>query len=145
MRVNLFLLISLLFFSSSCNEKDNSVKNGKKNNLSNNKEVNSENFEYFFKTFKKDTLFQKQRILNPITFITLEEEQEIIKKQNINYVSFSQKDWYDSIALEKKYISEDTINVILKGTESGLKVNHFFTKDKKSKKWYLVIINDESD
>jgi hypothetical protein len=106
-------------------------------------ELISEDFKNFFSKFKSDSLFQIQRIDNPISVIISDEESEEEEKQDVKYVSFNQKDWDVKIELKTNEESKDTMNVILEGKDTGIHIEHLFVK--RNDKWYLFQIKNLSD
>ncbi len=102
-----------------------------------------EDFKEFFQKFKTDSLFQRQRIDNPLTFIISEDDVEEVTNQQVNYVSFNAKDWDMKISVKTEKLSKDTINVILEGIDTGVHIEHMFVN--RDLGWYLFQIKNLSD
>lgn len=127
----------------SCNTKiDTKTENVATQGDKTNKQL-QENFNVFFEKFKQDTLFQVQRIDDPLSIVFTDEyEMEEEMYQSTKYVSFNQKDWDIKISYVGKKVSNDTTNVILQGLDTGIYIEHFFAK--REGKWYLFRIKNSS-
>lgn len=137
----------MVSFFISCKPKPiNETRSLSKVDTINNAIVESkekEDFNAFFQKFKNDSLFQKQRIDNPLTVVIYEEDVEEVTKQQVKYVSFNQKDWDMKISIETEKISKDTVNVILEGIDTGVRIEHMFVN--RNIEWHLFQIKNYSD
>lgn len=146
-----YILIFFLIIYS-CKEKARESKEYK--NSINNTTINSKNlilakedvdkdFLSFFEKFKKDKVFQNQRIRNPIIFNTFDDDNvSYSEKKHINFVSFDQSDWDVEITYEIRSVDSVTKNVILEGLDTGVQIEHIFKKDLEG--WHLIEINNLS-
>jgi hypothetical protein len=130
------ILIGMLFFS--CNLKDKGSLNTKKTLFK-----EQEKFDCFLKKFTDDSLYQASRIDKPLKVITAEDDVENQVLMDIQKVSFNQKDWSEKIVLNRKKTSNDTINVVLQGIDTGIYIEHFFVK--RNGLWFLFKIKNLSD
>ncbi len=103
----------------------------------------AESFSTFWKSYTNDTVFQKERIVFPLTisYFDIDEERDVI-------YSITADDWeyYNFIDEETKITTikhKDITTVVRSGIENGIYVEYTFkTIDKK---WYLVKIADSSN
>jgi hypothetical protein len=147
MVVKLSLALALLLLMMGCKPKSlkESTSLIKMDSTSINEPANTkeEDFKQFFVRFENDSIFQKQRIDNPLLVVISDENIEENTTQEVGYVSFHEKDWDARINIKKEIISKDTINVILEGTDTGVHIEHLFAR--RYNKWYLFKIKNLSD
>ncbi|OED34895.1 hypothetical protein AB832_06745 [Flavobacteriaceae bacterium (ex Bugula neritina AB1)] len=148
----------IFFFSAilllSCKKKDNSNQKLIKTETSTiQQELSKEVFKTFFLKFSNDSVFQKTRIKDTITFHSLidTDKFEITKylKDDISFMDFRK----DSIAYKKEYdkyrteidISKDSTNYSLYGIDNGILTHYVFKRNEnENDNWYLNAIHDYS-
>ena len=131
-----FILI-LLF--SACGTQSNESKS--KDSLSN------ETFNEFFDKFRKDSLFQIERVKFPWIIPSENGESIVINKTQWLHANF---DYHDSLAERKidaytQRISTygDTVKIELRGVDNGLHIDFVFAKI--HDKWFLYSEKDLSN
>ena len=133
------LLIFILIIFSNC--QDQKIENNFKSQENQVLTV-EEDFNTFFEKFKKDSVFQKQRVVFPLK-IRVFNTDNLITEEN----SFEEKDYEflkideNEVSMEKK-ISKDSVKIILKGKDNGIYIETQFLKDKGI--WKLESYNDQS-
>ena len=133
------LLIFILIIFSNC--QDQKIENNFKSQENQELTV-EEDFNTFFEKFKKDSVFQKQRVVFPLK-IRVFNTDNLITEEN----SFEEKDYEflkideNEVSIEKK-ISKDSVKIILKGKDNGIYIETQFLKDKGI--WKLESYNDQS-
>ena len=107
----------------------------------------SENFTSFWKSFTNDSVFQKERIVFPLTltYFDYDENDEDLTEVLGNIPA---SDWqYDNFIDEEAKITinkqEDFYTVVRAGIENGIYVEYTFKLN--DNKWYLVKIADSSN
>ena len=142
MRAEIFFILIVCLIA--CKPKLNSdINNVEPTNTNIQSKTVDEDFSDFFKKFKNDSLFQVQRIDNPLSLIISDEESDEEQKKEVKYVSFFQKDWDVKIKYNAIEISKDTMAVILEGIDTGVHIEHVFAK--RGDQWYLFQIKNLSD
>lgn len=137
MRYALILILMIPFLS--CNHK---IDDRNSTNDDTKHENPTEDFEIFFSRFIQDTIFQLQRIDAPLHVVLTDEEVVEDRHIVVKYVSFDREDWDSEIFYSSTRISNDTMNVILQGIDTGLYIEHYFAK--RSGKWHLFQIRNSS-
>lgn len=134
---NLFLrIISVFIFFTSLDDISAQTKN--RSSVSKN-----EPFFLFFSKFKGDSIFQQERIINPISVVVSDDDDGLLeKKMNIKFVSFDKSDWKKDPVINFKRISLFRMVVILQLEDTGMYISHYFKRIKG--KWFLVKIVDSS-
>lgn len=137
-KIHIFML-ALAIFSCNTEKKGTSYAEVKISDI--------EDFPSFFKKFQTNSLFQAERIENPIIIETIDDESDginyIKSTKKIDYVSFEQKNWNEKISISTKVQTNDTVVVEINGTETGLSVELYFAY--KDNRWYLCKIRDNSN
>lgn len=138
------IILSIIFLIASCKQQGSyNTINGKSSFPSSQPNTLDEEFDDFFLKFRKDSLFQVQRIDNPLSILLSDENSIYETKQVIKYVSFSQLDWDVNISYESVEVSKDTMNVILEGIDTGVYIEHIFVR--RDNQWHLCVIKNFSD
>lgn len=154
-----FVLIAIFLFScqnqqnkkNNINEQQDSIKKSISikaiHELKSKKPTTLELFEDFFKKFKNEISFRSSRLVNPLYLYEIDDaeinSENFIKTEiGIEDILLNQKDWNEKISFKKEIVASDTINMILEGNETGLKIIHQFVI--KDKKWYLNKVIDLS-
>jgi hypothetical protein len=160
------LIISFLFMFSCSEESINKVhlKNENKSepkklilHVKNHKMVNKlsllSDFKTFLTKFNDDKIFQKRSVEFPLKFEVTDE----FDVPNSGYTEFVMQNEWKKITISepkcsfldettrlefKVYELENIINVIIKGTETGIHISYVF--EKKLDKWRLIKIIDDS-
>ena len=101
-----------------------------------------EDFNAFFEKFKKDSVFQKQRVVFPLkvrvfNIDNLKTEENSLEEENYELLKIDENE----VSIEKK-ISKDSVKIILKGKDNGIYIETQFLKDKGI--WKLESYNDQS-
>ena len=101
-----------------------------------------EDFNAFFEKFKKDSVFQKQRVVFPLkvrvfNIDNLKTEENSLEEKNYEFLRIDENE----VSMEKK-ISKDSVKIILKGKDNGIYIETQFLKDKGI--WKLESYNDQS-
>ena len=101
-----------------------------------------EDFNAFFEKFKKDSVFQKQRVVFPLkvrvfNIDNLKTEENSLEEKNYELLRIDENE----VSMEKK-ISKDSVKIILKGKDNGIYIETQFLKDKGI--WKLESYNDQS-
>ena len=101
-----------------------------------------EDFNAFFEKFKKDSVFQKQRVVFPLkvrvfNIDNLKTEENSLEEENYELLRIDENE----VSMEKK-ISKDSVKIILKGKDNGIYIETQFLKDKGI--WKLESYNDQS-
>ena len=101
-----------------------------------------EDFNTFFEKFKKDSVFQKQRVVFPLkvrvfNIDNLKTEENSLEEENYELLKIDENE----VSMEKK-ISKDSVKIILKGKDNGIYIETQFLKDKGI--WKLESYNDQS-
>jgi len=130
------LLIFILIIFSNC--QDHKIENNFKHQVLTLKE----DFSAFFEKFKKDSVFQKQRVVFPLkvrVFNTdnLKTEENSLEEKNYEFLKIDENE----VSIEKK-ISKDSVKIILKGKDNGIYIETQFLKDNGI--WKLESYNDQS-
>lgn len=130
------LLIFILIIFSNC--QDHKIENNFKPQVLTLKE----DFNTFFEKFKKDSVFQKQRVVFPLkvrNFNTdnLKTEENSLEEKKYEFLKIDENE----VSIEKK-ISKDSVKIILKGKDNGIYIETQFLKDKGI--WKLESYNDQS-
>ncbi len=155
----LFVMVTIILFS--CHNQENKIINiGKHQDsikksssivtiheLKSQKPDSIELFEDFFKKFKNEISFRSLRLISPLFLYELDDveinSEKFIKTPiGIEDILLNQKDWNEKIYLKKEQVASDTINMILEGNETGLRIIHQFVI--KDNQWYLNKIIDFS-
>lgn len=137
-----YLIICVFYIFISCNKNKT-------------QQVESKDFEIFFKRFSTDSLYQKKQIKFPLNYEYLiyqndkfVKKNELIKNTEWFYINFSTDK--DAINLEydkftQKFIFNNLSNVIYKriGYDNGILINYHFKKI--DEKWFLTSIIDKSN
>ena len=116
----------------------------------NNIEVLKKNFpqcfdkegNFDFEKFKKDSVFQKQRVVFPLkvrifNIDNLKTEENSLEEKDYEFLKIDENE----VSIEKK-ISKDSVKIILKGKDNGIYIETQFLKDKGI--WKLESYNDQS-
>jgi hypothetical protein len=137
-----FLLLLILSFSLSCKEQKNQT-------VSSDQDI--ENFDTFFKTFAKDSIFQSQRIIFPFKMTYWESELETPSIEyydttNYRFLNFDYKPSYskreiDAYTQEIKFY-QDTARVEIRGVDNGIYIDTDFIIVKGL--WYCSHFTDSS-
>ena len=101
-----------------------------------------EDFNAFFEKFKKDSVFQKQRVVFPLkvrvfNIDNLKTEENSLEEKDYEFLKIDENE----VSVEKK-ISKDSVKIILKGKDNGIYIETQFLKDKGI--WKLESYNDQS-
>ena len=101
-----------------------------------------EDFNTFFEKFKKDSVFQKQRVVFPLkvrifNIDNLKTEENSLEEKDYEFLKIDENE----VSMEKK-ISKDSVKIILKGKDNGIYIETQFLKDKGI--WKLESYNDQS-
>jgi hypothetical protein len=133
------LLIFILIIFSNC--QDQKIENNFKSQE--NQELTVEDdFNTFFEKFKKDSVFQKQRVVFPLkvrvfNLDNLKTEENSLEEKNYEFLKIDENE----VSIEKK-IYKDSVKIILKGKDNGIYIETQFLKDKGI--WKLESYNDQS-
>lgn len=133
------LLIFILIIFSNC--QDQKIENNFKSQE--NQELTVEDdFNTFFEKFKKDSVFQKQRVVFPLkvrvfNIDNLKTEENSLEEKNYEFLKIDENE----VSIEKK-IYKDSVKIILKGKDNGIYIETQFLKDKGI--WKLESYNDQS-
>ena len=133
------LLIFILIIFSNC--QDQKIENNFKSQENQELTV-EEDFNTFFEKFKKDSVFQKQRVVFPLkvrvfNIDNLKTEENSLEEKNYEFLKIDENE----VSMEKK-ISKDSVKIILKGKDNGIYIETQFLKDKGI--WKLESYNDQS-
>jgi hypothetical protein len=133
------LLIFILIIFSNC--QDQKIENNF-NPQENQVLTVEEDFNAFFEKFKKDSVFQKQRVVFPLkvrvfNIDNLKTEENSLEEENYELLRIDENE----VSMEKK-ISKDSVKIILKGKDNGIYIETQFLKDKGI--WKLESYNDQS-
>ena len=133
------LLIFILIIFSNC--QDQKIENNFKSQENQELTV-EEDFNTFFEKFKKDSVFQKQRVVFPLkvrvfNIDNLKTEENSLEEKNYEFLRIDENE----VSMEKK-ISKDSVKIILKGKDNGIYIETQFLKDKGI--WKLESYNDQS-
>ena len=133
------LLIFILIIFSNC--QDQKIENNF-NPQENQVLTVEEDFNAFFEKFKKDSVFQKQRVVFPLkvrvfNIDNLKTEENSLEEENYELLKIDENE----VSIEKK-ISKDSVKIILKGKDNGIYIETQFLKDKGI--WKLESYNDQS-
>ena len=133
------LLIFILIIFSNC--QDQKIENNFKSQENQELTV-EEDFNTFFEKFKKDSVFQKQRVVFPLkvrvfNIDNLKTEENSLEEENYELLKIDENE----VSMEKK-ISKDSVKIILKGKDNGIYIETQFLKDKGI--WKLESYNDQS-
>ena len=133
------LLIFILIIFSNC--QDQKIENNFKSQENQVLTV-EEDFNTFFEKFKKDSVFQKQRVVFPLkvrvfNIDNLKTEENSLEEENYELLRIDENE----VSMEKK-ISKDSVKIILKGKDNGIYIETQFLKDKGI--WKLESYNDQS-
>lgn len=138
------IILSILFLITACKQQGSyNTINGKSLFPGSRPNAFGEEFNDFFLKFRKDSLFQVQRIDNPLSILLSDENTIYETKKVIKYVSFNQIDWDVNISYRSVEVAKDTINVILEGLDTGVYIEHIFVK--RDNQWHLCVIKNFSD
>jgi hypothetical protein len=107
-----------------------------------------EKFDIFFSSFSKKKTFQDNRVLFPLTIVSIDDDRSdstqkksISEWQFVNFDSLQRSN--SSNQLLFKTISDDYTEVVFSVKGTGVYVRHTFRKI--NNKWLLTRIIDESD
>ena len=133
------LPIFILIIFSNC--QDHKIENNFKSQENQVLTV-EEDFNAFFEKFKKDSVFQKQRVVFPLkvrvfNIDNLKTEENSLEEENYELLKIDENE----VSIEKK-ISKDSVKIILKGKDNGIYIETQFLKDKGI--WKLESYNDQS-
>lgn len=133
------LLIFILIIFSNC--QDQKIENNFKSQENQELTV-EEDFNTFFEKFKKDSVFQKQRVVFPLkvrvfNIDNLKTEENSFEEKDYEFLKIDENE----VSMEKK-ISKDSVKIILKGKDNGIYIETQFLKDKGI--WKLESYNDQS-
>ena len=133
------LLIFILIIFSNC--QDQKIENNFKSQENQVLTV-EEDFNTFFEKFKKDSVFQKQRVVFPLkvrvfNIDNLKTEENSLEEKDYEFLKIDENE----VSIEKK-ISKDSVKIILKGKDNGIYIETQFLKDKGI--WKLESYNDQS-
>ena len=133
------LLIFILIIFSNC--QDQKIENNFKSQENQVLTV-EEDFNTFFEKFKKDSVFQKQRVVFPLkvrvfNIDNLKTEENSFEEKDYEFLKIDENE----VSMEKK-ISKDSVKIILKGKDNGIYIETQFLKDKGI--WKLESYNDQS-
>ena len=133
------LLIFILIIFSNC--QDQKIENNFKSHENQELTV-EEDFNTFFEKFKKDSVFQKQRVVFPLkvrvfNIDNLKTEENSFEEKDYEFLKIDENE----VSMEKK-ISKDSVKIILKGKDNGIYIETQFLKDKGI--WKLESYNDQS-
>ena len=133
------LLIFILIIFSNC--QDQKIENNFKSQENQVLTV-EEDFNTFFEKFKKDSVFQKQRVVFPLkvrifNIDNLKTEENSLEEKDYEFLKIDENE----VSVEKK-ISKDSVKIILKGKDNGIYIETQFLKDKGI--WKLESYNDQS-
>ena len=133
------LLIFILIIFSNC--QDQKIENNFKSQENQELTV-EEDFNTFFEKFKKDSVFQKQRVVFPLkvrvfNIDNLKTEENSFEEKDYEFLKIDENE----VSIEKK-ISKDSVKIILKGKDNGIYIETQFLKDKGI--WKLESYNDQS-
>ena len=133
------LLIFILIIFSNC--QDQKIENNFKSQENQELTV-EEDFNTFFEKFKKDSVFQKQRVVFPLkvrvfNIDNLKTEENSLEEKDYEFLKIDENE----VSMEKK-ISKDSVKIILKGKDNGIYIETQFLKDKGI--WKLESYNDQS-
>ena len=133
------LLIFILIIFSNC--QDHKIENNFKSQENQVLTV-EEDFNTFFEKFKKDSVFQKQRVVFPLkvrvfNIDNLKTEENSFEEKDYEFLNIDENE----VSMEKK-ISKDSVKIILKGKDNGIYIETQFLKDKGI--WKLESYNDQS-
>jgi len=130
MKSALLLFYSILF---SCSPATNKPEHGSLNS-----HATAESFFTFFNNFSKDSIFQIARIDSPLLVIKSDEVDESKEWMDVQYVSFKQKDWKETIKITIEELTPDTTRVLLQGEDTGIYLEHYFAL--RNLQWHLYKI-----
>lgn len=133
------LLIFILIIFSNC--QDQKIENNF-NPQENQVLTVEEDFNAFFEKFKKDSVFQKQRVVFPLkvrvfNIDNLKTEENSLEEKNYEFLKIDENE----VSVEKK-ISKDSVKIILKGKDNGIYIETQFLKYNGI--WKLETYNDQS-
>ena len=133
------LLIFILIIFSNC--QDHKIENNFKSQENQVLTV-EEDFNTFFEKFKKDSVFQKQRVVFPLkvrifNIDNLKTEENSLEEKHYKFLKIHKNE----VSVKKK-ISKETEIIILKGKENGIYIETQFLKDNGI--WKLETYNDQS-
>ena len=133
------LLIFILIIFSNC--QDQKIENNFKSQENQVLTV-EEDFNTFFEKFKKDSVFQKQRVVFPLkvrifNIDNLKTEENSLEEKDYEFLKIDENE----VSVEKK-ISKDSVKIILKGKDNGIYIETQFLKDNGI--WKLETYNDQS-
>ena len=134
----ILLIFILIIFSNCQDQKIEYNFNPQENQVL----TVEEDFNAFFEKFKKDSVFQKQRVVFPLkvrifNIDNLKTEENSLEEKVYEFLKIDENE----VSVEKK-ISKDSVKIILKGKDNGIYIETQFLKDKGI--WKLESYNDQS-
>ncbi len=117
------------------------------------KEIEIEDFESFFKRFGEDSIFQFTRIGFPISYYTVDiednKEEYVYSRDDFWHTDFTQDvdaatqeiDQYEPVTKKR---SDTEITYIRMGIDNGIRIEYYFEVDPTGK-WQLIKIIDSSN
>ena len=137
MKKILLIFILIIFSNCQAHKIENNFKSQENQVL-----TVEEDFNTFFEKFKKDSVFQKQRVVFPLkvrifNIDNLKTEENSLEEKDYEFLKIDENE----VSVEKK-ISKDSVKIILKGKDNGIYIETQFLKDKGI--WKLESYNDQS-
>ena len=150
------IIITVIIFScrTKLGREETSSKELKTTNrVEEKEEIKIEDFESFFKKFSKDSIFQFTRIDFPISYYTIDiednKEEYIYNRDEFWYTDFTKDaeaatqeiDPYEPIVRRK---SDTEVTYIRMGIDNGIRIEYYFILDPTGK-WRMTKIIDNSN
>jgi hypothetical protein len=157
MKMKYLVIIGIAFAVFGCGtetKKEKAIESPKvTEKFSEVKEVTKEKFDTFFEKFGTDSVFQLSRISFPISYYTVDiednKEEYVYSKDDFWYIDFTE----DSQAAERKVDAYEPVikrdddskaTYIRMGIDNGIRIEYYFEMNDKGE-WYLVEIVDNSN
>ena len=110
-----------------------------------------EDFTQFYNKFSKNTDFRVSRTKLPISYITIERDDDsgkeiVVSEKLISSfpIQLDKKKWKEAVSFNLELVSSDSAKVVIGIEDTGYHVEVFFIKDLKSGKWYAVKVENSS-
>lgn len=145
------VVFTMLLGMQSCNENQKEKASGTTKREPVSQETTNEAFNTFFQHFSDDSVFQLSRIQFPISYYSMDiednKEEYVFNKNDFWYIDFTvdseaairSVDPYEPI-IER----EDSKAIyIRKGIDNGIRIEYYFERNDEGK-WHLVRIIDNS-
>ncbi len=147
-----FAGVVIIIIMSGCAETKKEEASEASEKVPETKEIIREEFDTFFKRFSEDSVFQLSRIDFPISYYSVDiednKEEYVYNKNDFWYINFIEDseaatrnaDAYEPV-IEK---GDSKTRYIRKGIDNGIRIEYYFEMNDKGE-WYMVEIVDNSN